>query len=68
MRLDAGTSLYLESLVQLPVALLIIGWLTLQGTSQFMAGDWTERLLLMGSAPPPCCRWGCSAMRWRARP
>lgn len=48
VRLDAGTSLYLESLVQLPVALLIIGWLTLQGTSQFMAGDWTERLLLMG--------------------
>lgn len=48
VRLDAGTSLYLESLVQLPVALLVIGWLTLQGTSQFMAGDWTERLLLMG--------------------
>lgn len=48
VRLDAGTSLYLESLVQLPVALLIIVWLTLQGTSQFMAGDWTERLLLMG--------------------
>ncbi|MFQ2559383.1 EamA family transporter RarD [Aeromonas sp. FDAARGOS 1409] len=51
VRLDAGTSLYLESLVQLPVALLVIGWLTLQGTSQFMAGDWADKLLLMGSAP-----------------
>ncbi|TXI04325.1 MAG: EamA family transporter RarD, partial [Pseudorhodobacter sp.] len=35
VRLDAGTSLYLESLVQLPVALLMIGWLTVQGTSEF---------------------------------
>lgn len=48
---DAGVSLYLESLVQLPAALLIIGYLTLQGTSLFVAGDWSERLLLMGSAP-----------------
>ena len=48
---DAGVSLYLEALVQLPVALLIIGWLALNGMSQFMSGDWAERLLLMGSAP-----------------
>ncbi|KAL8188464.1 UNVERIFIED_CONTAM: hypothetical protein K2H54_000208 [Gekko kuhli] len=48
---DAGVSLYLEALVQLPVALLIIGALAVSGASQFMAGDWTERLLLMGSAP-----------------
>ena len=48
---DAGVSLYLEALVQLPVALLIIGALAVSGASQFVAGDWTERLLLMGSAP-----------------
>jgi chloramphenicol-sensitive protein RarD len=48
---DAGVSLYLEALVQLPVALLIIGALALSGMSQFMAGDWADRLLLMGSAP-----------------
>ncbi|MGY3896322.1 EamA family transporter RarD [Aeromonas enterica] len=48
---DAGVSLYLEALVQLPIALLIIGALALHGTSQFMVGNWTDRLLLMGSAP-----------------
>ncbi len=37
--------------MQLPVALLIIGALAVSGTSQFVVGDWTERLLLMGSAP-----------------
>ncbi|MGY3868415.1 EamA family transporter RarD [Aeromonas crassostreae] len=46
-----GTSLYLESLVQLPLALLVIGWLGWQGSSTFLAGDWADRLLLMGSAP-----------------
>lgn len=51
VRHDAGISLYLESLVQLPIALLIIGYLGIQGTSLFMDGDWGERLLLMGSAP-----------------
>lgn len=48
---DAGVSLYLEALIQLPIALLIIGALALHGTSQFMVGNWTDRLLLMGSAP-----------------
>ncbi|MCH7372975.1 EamA family transporter RarD [Aeromonas sp. MR16] len=51
VRYDAGVSLYLESLVQLPVALLVLGYLSVQGTSLFMAGDWSDRLLLMGSAP-----------------
>ncbi|MFM4649221.1 EamA family transporter RarD [Aeromonas bivalvium] len=46
-----STSLYLESLVQLPLALLVIGWLGWQGNSTFLAGDWADRLLLMGSAP-----------------
>ncbi|MFM4964570.1 EamA family transporter RarD [Aeromonas bivalvium] len=46
-----GTSLYLESLVQLPLALLVVGWLGWQGSSTFLAGDWADRLLLMGSAP-----------------
>lgn len=51
VRHNAGVSLYLESLVQLPIALLVIGYLTWQGSSLFAAGDWSERLLLMGSAP-----------------
>lgn len=51
VRYDAGVSLYLESLIQLPIALLILGYLGVQGTSLFMDGDWSERLLLMGSAP-----------------
>lgn len=51
VRHDAGVSLYLESLVQLPVALLILGYLAAQGSSLFATGDWGDRLLLMGSAP-----------------
>ena len=51
VRHDAGVSLYLESLAQLPVALLVLGYLGAQGSSQFMAGDWADKLLLMGSAP-----------------
>ena len=51
VRHDAGVSLYLESLAQLPVALLILAWLGLHGISQFMAGDWADKLLLMGTAP-----------------
>lgn len=42
VRHDAGVSLYLESLAQLPVALLILAWLGLHGISQFMAGDWAD--------------------------
>ncbi|EOD56241.1 RarD protein [Aeromonas molluscorum 848] len=48
---EASTSLYLESLVQLPLALLFIGWITWQGQGTFIQGDWGDRLLLMGSAP-----------------
>lgn len=48
---DTGTSLYLEALVQLPVALLLIGMLAWQGEGMFVNGDLTDRLLLMGSAP-----------------
>lgn len=51
VRHDAGVSLYLESLVQLPVALLILGYLATQGSSLFATGDWGDRLLLLGSAP-----------------
>ncbi|MFB2865200.1 EamA family transporter RarD [Aeromonas sp. MdU4] len=47
---DTGTSLYLEAMVQLPVALLLIGWYTWHGEGQFVTGDVSNKLLLIGSA------------------
>ncbi|MBZ6072508.1 EamA family transporter RarD [Aeromonas schubertii] len=45
-------SLYLEALVQLPLALLFVFWLTLSGhPSLFLDGSLGDRLMLMGSAP-----------------
>ena len=51
IKYDATTSLYLEALVQLPVALIIIAWLTWQGEGLFINDTWSSKLLLMGSAP-----------------
>ena len=48
---DTGTSLYLEAMVQLPVALIIIGTLAWHGEGAFVNGDLADKLLLMGSAP-----------------
>ncbi|VXA89209.1 conserved membrane hypothetical protein [Aeromonas veronii] len=48
---DTGSSLYLEAMVQLPVALIIIGTLAWHGEGAFVNGDLADKLLLMGSAP-----------------
>lgn len=48
---DTGISLFLEAMVQLPIALLIIGWLTWHGEGLFVHGDLAGRLMLIGSAP-----------------
>ncbi|MBW3778796.1 EamA family transporter RarD [Aeromonas veronii] len=48
---DTGTSLYLEAMVQLPVALIIISTLAWHGEGAFVNGDLADKLLLMGSAP-----------------
>ncbi|PJG58772.1 EamA family transporter RarD [Aeromonas cavernicola] len=48
---DTGTSLYLETLIQLPVALLLIGWLAWHGEGLFINGDAHDKWLLIGSAP-----------------
>ncbi|MGL5224109.1 MAG: EamA family transporter RarD [Aeromonas sp.] len=48
---DTGTCLYLEAMVQLPIALIIIMSLAWHGEGALMNGNLTDKLLLIGSAP-----------------
>lgn len=52
VRYGADHSLYIEALVQLPLALAFVAWLTLSGQpSLLLEGSWGDRLLLIGSTP-----------------
>lgn len=51
IRFDVITSLFIEAAWLLPVAIGIMWWLSVNGTSAVMVGDWQIKLLYMLAAP-----------------
>lgn len=51
IRFDVITSLFIEALWLLPMAFVIVGWLSANGLSAVTAGDWQVKMLYMLAAP-----------------
>ncbi|MEX6314848.1 EamA family transporter RarD [Providencia manganoxydans] len=51
IRFDVITSLFVEAVWLLPIAFVIIGWLSANDLSAVFAGDWSIKMLYMLAAP-----------------